>query len=155
MKTRQLVPLKVGDRVSNAIAAKHRRTVQRDTGTVTSVSPLAVRWLHNAEEFAGYERQELHKLPAMRCRCPDCDRSRGRKPCPLQDRVADASNSISGALDAGAVRASHIVMGADAATAVVAHIVRSCASVNVEYQGIGTFKISVDVKHRNLLPISK
>jgi len=72
MKT--LAPLAIGDRVSNAILAKHRHAIERFTGKVTNLSPLMVRWDRTGQEQGGYRRDELHKLPAMRCHCPDCDR---------------------------------------------------------------------------------
>ena len=70
----KLVPLKVGDRVRHCSGKDH-------TGKVTALDPLTVAWTNST--FAGYERAELRKLPAMRCHCPDCDRSKGKKPCPL------------------------------------------------------------------------
>ena len=48
---------------------------------------------------------------------------------------------------------TRLIFGEDVAASVVAHVVRSHASVNVDYQGCGAFQISVASEHKHLLPI--
>ncbi len=64
MKT--LAPLAIGDRVR----LKRAQSLQ---GKVTGFDPIEISWT-TGSVARGYDRDELHKLPPMRCHCPDCER---------------------------------------------------------------------------------
>lgn len=130
MKTK-LAPLKIGDRV------RHYRT--QGTGRVThTAGTIAVDWSDGKGQTAGYTREELRKVPAMRCHCPDCDRSKGRKPCPLAPAPPTASRTV---------------FGETACIAAVAHVMRNRHDVRAEYVGDGVYRLTVGACHADLLPI--